>query len=199
MEDAGVKVKVRWQDERTSSATVQLVNHDRVFPDYDNEIHRKHPIQLELEELEALKEYEVIHSTVYSIFAEGELERIWALGIPITFDFSNDWEEEMFYEICPLVECAFFSCDGKSDVEISELLRKSVQTGTKIAVGTRGKDGAFAYDGVRFYRQEAFRVTPVDSLGAGDSFISRFLQTYFDLTNGNKRFLNDLKACGQQV
>ena len=89
--------------------------------------------------------------------------------------------------------------DGKSDVEISELLRKSVQTGTKIAVGTRGKDGAFAYDGVRFYRQEAFRVTPVDSLGAGDSFISRFLQTYFDLTNGNKRFLNDLKACGQQV
>ena len=58
-------------------------------------------------------------------------------------------------------------------------MKLAVESGCRIAVGTRGADTSIAYDGNGWYEQETFPVARVvDALGAGDSYIAAFLTSY---------------------
>ena len=46
-----------------------------------------------------------------------------------------------------------------------------------MVTATRGSKGATVFDGERFYRQLPDYVTPVDTMGAGDSFATAMLIT----------------------
>ena len=50
-----------------------------------------------------------------------------------------------------------------------------ISLGNKLAVATMGADGALLYDGNSFYKQKPRLVEAVDTLGAGDSFLTAFL------------------------
>ena len=66
-----------------------------------------------------------------------------------------------------------------TEEEIRHNLKVAVEQGAGIAIGTRGPLSVFAYDGKRYYEQEACKVEEVkDALGAGDSFIGAFLVNY---------------------
>jgi fructoselysine 6-kinase len=66
------------------------------------------------------------------------------------------------------------------------LLEKAVHQGCAIAVATRGPHEVILFDGSSWFRQAPKAVIPLDTLGAGDAFISGFLISYFEgnaLTN----------------
>ena len=44
-----------------------------------------------------------------------------------------------------------------------------------------GEHGSLAYDGQRFYQQAAENVPVVNTVGAGDSYISAFLMNYLQM------------------
>lgn len=66
-------------------------------------------------------------------------------------------------------EAAKFMGDGNSASE-KQLLQGMVQLGVKKAVITDGANGAFAYDGSRYYRAGVLPVDAYERTGAGDSF-----------------------------
>lgn len=62
--------------------------------------------------------------------------------------------------------------------EVKQVLKKCVELGAGLAVGTRGAEPTIAYDGIRYYEQPICKVKATDTMGAGDSFISSFLMNY---------------------
>lgn len=193
----GVSTVIFRQPEKTSSAEVRLFGNDRRFSAYDNEIHTAHPLKLDLNLEKKIKQYDLVHTSRYSIFDSGTINKIIACGKPVSYDFSNDWETNETEQLSSFLAFSFFSCDGLSEKEIWNLLNNIVCSGCGLAIATQGANGSFAYDGKNEYRQPAFHINPVDTLGAGDSFIAKFLQTYFDLFLPNSKSLNVLSEHGE--
>ena len=59
-----------------------------------------------------------------------------------------------------------------------DLLQNAVNRGSRLAIATRGAQDAILFDGQSWYRQTPQPVKPIDTLGAGDGFITGFLVAY---------------------
>ena len=112
---------------------------------------------------------DVIHSCYYSFLEPGTLEQLKRAGYFISYDYTEEWKEEDFPNKAPYVDIAFLSCPLDREGDVKAILKKIVLDGAKMAVMTLGAKGSVLYDGREFYEQEAYRVEPVDTMGAGDS------------------------------
>ncbi len=97
---------------------------------------------------------------------------------PGTFQIKLGYERlKELYEVVDIFFCnkeeAQYILENDSN-DMKELLRQMHLRGPKIAVITDGPNGAFAYDGRRFYSLPMYPdiAPPVDRTGAGDSFSS---------------------------
>ena len=72
----------------------------------------------------------------------------------------------------------FMSCSGRREEEIRSLLKDVVGYGAKIAVATRGEEGQLVYDGQKFYSHSIVQEKVIDTMGAGDSFMTAFAIAY---------------------
>ena len=78
--------------------------------------------------------------------------------------------------VCPSCYFVLLSCSHMTSTEMQEQLIKAHTLGAKICIGTRGSDGSTCYDGNQFYLQAPhWKDHVVDTMGAGDAFISAFL------------------------
>lgn len=159
---------------------------DRVFLFWNQEgVTDLHPIEFNEEELSYVKSFDVC---CLGRCASVSLEKIKFLsdnGVPICYDFHATFDKETIDTLAPFVTYAFFSCSHLDEEGTIEYLKYAVEKGCSIAIGTRGAEKLFAYDGKRIYEQEPFKVKAIDALGAGDSFIAAFLTDYI----GNKKRL----------
>ena len=111
------------------------------------------------------------------------------LGLPalvnngniISYDFSHHWDYETFEERCPYIAFSFFSTGKNSDDEAINALKKAVESGSKLAITTRGERGSLIYDGDTLYAFPAKKIEAVDTMAAGDSFITAFLTKYLSM------------------
>jgi fructoselysine 6-kinase len=167
-------------------AMVDLVDGDRVFLRSNNGgISNTSKFKLTPEDLEYIKTFQLLHSSKYS-YIENELPTIQSTGVPISFDFSDDFTEEYIEKVAPLVDYSFLSCSHLDETEVRELLKKVHSLGSQIVVGTLGSKGALLYNGTSFYSQVPKFVAAVDTLGAGDSFITAFLLNYISHSASSK-------------
>lgn len=159
-------------------ARVTLVDGDRVFKGSNRGgVLQEHPIYLDEADLEYVGRFDLVHTTNNG-FIDGLLPALHKLSTLVSYDFSYRWnEEERVERVCPYVDFAFLSCSDLDDGEVQELCQKLYKKGCGIVVATRGSKGATVYDGNRFYRQMPDYVTPVDTMGAGDSFATAMLIT----------------------
>lgn len=159
---------------------------DRVFLYWNKEgVTDLHPIEFTDEELEYVKSFDVC---CLGRCASVSLEKIKFLSdnnIPLCYDFHATFDRTTIDTLAPFVKYAFFSCSHLSEDETKDYLRYAVEKGCDIAVGTRGAEKFFAYDGERIYEQEPFKVKAIDALGAGDSFIAAFLVSYISMKKKN--------------
>lgn len=131
-------------------------------------------------DIEYLRQFDIVHSGNYC-FTERQLHKIHDAGVELSFDFSDDSSWDYYQEVAPSVTYAFFSASDLSVNETNERLRKVHELGPKWVSATRGAEGCFAFDGERFYRQEAKPVLDMrDAMGAGDSFLTSFLVKSID-------------------
>ncbi len=149
---------------------------DRVFLDWNKQgVTDLYPIMFNDEEMEYVKSFDV---SCLGRCASVDLEKIKYLhneGVVLCYDFHAAFSDEDIENIAPLIRYAFFSCSHLDETGTKSVLKKAVSCGCSIAVGTRGSEKFYAYDGETYYEQEPFKVKARDALGAGDSFIAAFL------------------------
>jgi fructoselysine 6-kinase len=129
------------------------------------------------DDLDYLQTFDHMHTSAYS-YLDPLLDRTQSLVAPLSYDFSDDFDSEHALSLCRYVDIGFFSCAEWSEEATMDLLEKAAKEGCNIAAATRGPHGAMLFDGQSWFRQAPQAVTPVDTLGAGDAFISGFLVSY---------------------
>lgn len=166
-------------------ARVNIEKGERIFlGSNEGGIRKEIPYVLDRFDLEYIKKFDLVHSGNYS-FTEKELKKIKEIGVPISFDFSDDSTEEYYRENLPNITFAFCSCD-KDEEKVKEHLKKMVNYGAELACASRGKNGCIIYDGKSFYIQKAIILDKViDTMGAGDSLITSFLVNYLSNKKNN--------------
>lgn len=171
----------------TGRCSTLLINGDRIISD-DNDFGavKTTPLQLTPERLEYIGQFDVAHTSCYS-FIDDQLPKIKRIGIPLVYDFSDIWEEKDFEIICPHIDIAFFSGKKLPDDKLQLLMKKTVDLGCSLAICTIGKRGAMIYNGSRYFIKCPYNVDGqvVDTLGAGDSFLTGFITAYIE---GLKRY-----------
>ena len=153
---------------------------DRVFLDWNQDgVTERYPIEFTKEELDYIQSYQAVSVGRCASVAVEKIRKMKEHGINVCYDFHEIYTEEDIREIAPFLRYAFFSCSHLRVPEIRDTLKLAVESGCRIAVGTRGADTIIAYDGNDWYEQETFPVARVvDALGAGDSYIAAFLTSH---------------------
>ena len=94
----------------------------------------------------------------------------------VSFDYADRLDHPLVESTLPFVDYGFYSYHKERDAFIESFLKDKVDRGMKVAVATFGDKGSLAYDGKEFI---ACGICPaervVNTVGAGDSFISGFL------------------------
>lgn len=177
LKELGVEtVKCRQLEGENGCTKVDIEDGERVFK-YTNYggIRGKTPYILDRFDLEYMRGFDLVHSGNYS-FMEKELWKIKKENIPVSFDFSDIYEEDYIKEVCRDITYAFISCPEDSQELIREKLLHLRSWGASKAVATRGTKPVTGFDGTDFYEQEPVILSRVeDTMGAGDSFITAFL------------------------
>lgn len=173
LKNEGVDVsKVRMLDGENAYARVTLIDGDRTFLKGSAGVSKN--IVLEKEDYEFIRKFELVHSSIYSGIEE-QLNSIKKSNVKISFDFSNDYTEDYLDKTLPNVDFAFFSGSGKSDGEVIKFINEVRDYNTELVLVTRGSKGASMWYKDKFYEQGIVPTEIVDTLGAGDGFISRLL------------------------
>lgn len=158
----------------TAHPGVKLVDGDRVFvKGLRDTCQHLFSIRIVDEDMEVIKDYDLIHTSCFSNL-EYELEGLSKL-LDVSFDYSERMDDEYLERTIRHVKYAFFSASGFSDEDAKAFLEHAHDLGGTIIGVTRGSKGALFYDGNEYYAQPVKFVTPVDTMGAGDSFIAGFL------------------------
>lgn len=162
----------------TERCDVNLVEGDRIFVGCCLEEGKDHrSLTLGEKELEYLKSFDVIHCGCYAEM-ENEIKKIKDFSAIKTFDFSSEdiyREKDYLEKICPYIDMALFSAESMNDKQVKELLEKVYKMGTSYVLITKGVDGQVLYDGKGYYKGTVKLISPVDTMGAGDSFFTSFV------------------------
>ena len=95
-------------------------------------------------------------------------------GCKIIFDFSLNKNFDELSTILPNIDFGFFSFETYSE-NVKDFLKKAHSYGPKIVTATFGTEGSMSYDGKSFYNQSIYPAEVVNTVGAGDSFISGYV------------------------
>lgn len=156
-------------------AGVNLVDGDRVFVGGNKGgIASKVDLVLSESDVEYISSFDIVHSSCYS-FIEKELPKLKTTGVPVSYDFSNRTEDEYLRLVCPYVDYSFMSCSHLSIEETKKKLELAMELGNRLSLATRGAEGAILFDGRDYMKYVPEKVKAIDTLGAGDSFITGFL------------------------
>jgi len=159
-------------------AALEIVDGERVFLE-SNEggVSKSVPMAFIFDDLHYLQIFSLIHTSAYS-YLDDYLSRLRSLKPLVSYDFSDDFDADHALALCRYVDIGFFSCAEWSEESTMDLLEKAVNQCGTLAAATRGPHGAILFDGESWFRQASHPVTPTDTLGAGDAFISAFLVSY---------------------
>jgi fructoselysine 6-kinase len=139
------------------------------------------------DDFDYLQNYDLLHTSIYS-YIESELPEL-SKHITISFDFSSNVHDEYLKEVCPYVTYGFFSGSDLTKEGCLQLIKKVAAFGLEVIGVTRGAKGAIFYREGKIFEQPIIDTDVVDTLGAGDSFISKFLTYYYqtkDMENALK-------------
>lgn len=161
-------------------ARVTLVDGDRVFlPSNKGGVSKFHPLQLTKLDEQYIRQFDLVHSSRFS-YTEAVIPQLHGLGMRVSFDFSHIYPEEYLQQLCPYLFCAVLSGGSRPEEELLQLARQIQALGPYLVLITRGSQGAMLLAGGELYQQSPCLVEAIDTLGAGDSFLTALLCSYLD-------------------
>ena len=159
---------VRVVDGPTAYCTVDTVAGERVFGAADAGVSG---VLFDEDDLDYLSGFEIVHSGDNSR-CEDSLAALAGVA-ELSYDF-GERPAAYWRPLAPHVRVACFSGVALSQEEAEGLARSAAGLGPRLVLVGQGARGAMVLDGAVVHRVGA-AVTPLDTLGAGDSLIGRFL------------------------
>ena len=135
------------------------------------------PMAFIFDDLDYLQSFSIVHTSAYS-YMDRYLSQLHKLDPLVSYDFSDDFDSESALCLCQYIDIGFFSCPEWTEEDVVTLLEKAMHQGCSMAVATRGPHEVMLFNGRSWFRQAPQTVKPIDTLGAGDAFISAFLNSY---------------------
>lgn len=165
---------------KTAVTQVSLIDGERKFTGYDQGVLAD--FQLSDEDLRFIAEnHDMVVSDQWGKIAE-YYPKLHQMGIPTAYDCSTRVSGPAALSVIPHTDYLFFSSDDGDCRTLRELMRILHSMGPKMVIAMLGSEGSLCYDGKDFHK---YGIVPcenlVDTLGAGDSYISGFL---FGLVEG---------------
>ncbi|OAN35299.1 PfkB family carbohydrate kinase [Microbacterium sp. H83] len=160
----------------TGWCDVRVVDGDRVFGEWDGGIVLDSPFVPTDDDLAYLAGFDLVHVGAYAAL-EPHMASVRAAARLVSYDFSDDVEHRESHHldaVAPLVDLAAFSVADLDWTEAEEFARSVHERGARLCLVTRGMDGSGLFDGESFLRAPAIEVDPVDTMGAGDAFLTAF-------------------------
>lgn len=179
--DLGVDVSFCHHEHGSSGYSIVELKDDgdRIFLEWNQQgVTDLHPISFTQEEIGYVKTFDAACLGRCSSVSLEKIRLLHENDVPVCYDFHAAYTDTDIEAIAPLSTYAFFSCSHLSDEETKRILKKAVDLGCSLAIGTSGADPVIAYDGKQFYTQNTRKVAATDALGAGDSYIGAFLTYY---------------------
>lgn len=168
----------RHADGPNGRAILAIEDGERVFVgSNEGGVSKSVSMEFIFDDVDYLQTFAIAHTSAYS-YMDDHVARLQPLIPMVSYDFSDDFDAEHALSLCRYVDIAFFSCSDWTEEETMELLQKAVNQGCTVALATRGPGGAILFEGESWFREAPQPVTPTDTLGAGDAFISGFLVSY---------------------
>ncbi len=152
------------------SAEVALFDGNREFVGGDAGVSK---FQLSHADLSWLSGFDLVHSSESS-YLEDQIGLL-AGATTLSFDFSVRREPAYIEPLLPHVRIAEFSLADLDEPAAEAWLERVYRLGPRLVLATRGADDALLFDGQRMWRQPSVPTEVIDTLGAGDAFIARFL------------------------
>lgn len=168
----------RRADGPNGRAILTIEDGERVFVSSNHGgVGKSVPMEFIFDDLDYLQTFSIMHTSAYS-YLDDHLARMQALKPLVSYDFSDDFEADSAVSLCRYVDIGFFSCARWPEEATMDLLKEAVYRGCTLAVATRGPQEVILFDGQSWFGQIPRTVTPTDTLGAGDAFITGFLVSY---------------------
>lgn len=155
----------------TAITFVELVDNDRKFGKYDEGVMAD--FSLTSDEFNFIQTYQLVHAGIWG-HVDPYFSTFKERGLLTSFDFSDQLNHKLVQTLPRFVDYSFFSYTN-DDSYIRDFLMEVNNLGSKIVVATLGENGSIAYDGKQFYKCDVVKGKVIDTMGAGDSFISGFL------------------------
>lgn len=162
-------------DGESGYSKVTLKNGDRVFITSNRGGVLKKGIQLSPQALSEVNQYDLVHFNINGN-ADQYLRDIH--GPKVVYDYSDFSSREQIEHTISQVDIACFSMGDASEKAVRNLIKEVHQLSTNqklIVLITRGEHGAVVSAAGEIYKQDAAKVdNVVDTMGAGDAFITAF-------------------------
>lgn len=164
---------LRVEEGKTAVSQVELIDGERVFGDYEEGVLKNYT--LKEEDMEFIKNFDVVICDVWGK-VEGQFKDLKEKGITTAFDCATNPNSDESNTAIPYTDYLFYSVDCGDTSEVREQMKTIHSRGPKLVICMMGEDGSMCFDGEEFHK---FGIVPceklVDSMGAGDSYISGFL------------------------
>lgn len=164
------------KDSTTKYCDVNVYEGERSFVGVDLGKCWSGSLILNQKHLDYLQSFDLIHSSCNAKM-EDEISKLQHYAL-ISYDFGEKAKyrvDDYLLKICPFIDLALFSMNDITLDEIYEFSKHVHHLGAKHILITRGNQGSILYNGESFIKGEIEYVEAIDTMGAGDSFLSAFV------------------------
>lgn len=163
-------------DGENGYADVRVVDGNREFV-FSNKggVAQRKPFVPDRADLEYLPGFALVHTSCYS-HLNHHLATLRTACRLISYDFSYRWQvDDLIGPLAPHLDFAVLSAGDVGRERALDALREAVAQGCGLALATLGSEGAVAYSGGELVAVAPKPTKVVDTLGAGDAFITATL------------------------
>lgn len=165
-------------------AQVHLVNGDRKFIGSNKGgVSKEANLRIESLDRNYVTKFDIVCSSINSHMDDLLLDIHKDFDMPLAYDFSEKGTPLIFEKMSPSLMFGIISC---GNITIEEMKKQSyflLNKGCKNVIATRGLEGSYFFDGKQEFYYPAHIVAAIDTLGAGDSYLTGFITTYIEWFN----------------